>query len=57
MQVGSMPLKVGDLVHAGEQIGLVGSTGASTGAHLHFEIRVGGTTPTDPVVWMHAHLG
>lgn len=57
MQVGSMPLHVGDVVFAGEPIGLVGSTGASTGAHLHFEIRLGGTSPVDPVAWMHARLG
>jgi murein DD-endopeptidase MepM/ murein hydrolase activator NlpD len=57
MQVGSMRLKVGDVVYPGEVVGLVGSTGASTGAHLHFEIRVGGTTPVDPIAWMHAHLG
>ncbi|MHC5795723.1 M23 family metallopeptidase [Lacisediminihabitans sp. FW035] len=57
MQVGSMKLRVGDVVFAGEPIGLVGSTGASTGAHLHFEIRLGGTSPVDPVAWMHARLG
>lgn len=57
MQVGSMPLKVGDYVYPGEVVGLVGSTGASTGAHLHFEIRAGGTNPIDPITWMHAHLG
>nr|WP_231368749.1 M23 family metallopeptidase [Frigoribacterium sp. CG_9.8] len=57
MQVGSMPLSVGDTTFAGERIGRVGSTGASTGAHLHFEIRPGGTTPVDPVAWMRARLG
>lgn len=57
MQAGSMPLHVGDTVFTGELIGLVGSTGASTGAHLHFEIRAGGTIPVDPVAWMRARLG
>lgn len=32
-------VKVGDWVKRGHQIGLVGSSGASTGAHLHYEIR------------------
>lgn len=38
---------VGDWVTAGEQIGLGGSTGRSTGPHLHFEVRYKGY-PFDP---------
>lgn len=37
----------GDEIDGGDRIGLVGSTGAATGPHLHFEIRMNGVS-TDP---------
>jgi murein DD-endopeptidase MepM/ murein hydrolase activator NlpD len=40
--------RVGDPVTAGQVVGLVGSTGISTGPHLHFEVRLHGV-PIDPV--------
>lgn len=54
---GSMLLKTGDVVKVGQVIGQVGSTGMSTGPHLHFEIRLGGIngTKVDPLAWLYAN--
>jgi murein DD-endopeptidase MepM/ murein hydrolase activator NlpD len=53
----STSVSVGQSVGAGEQIGLSGSTGNSTGPHLHFEVR---TSPdygsdVDPVAYLRAN--
>jgi len=46
---------VGQHVETGDVLGLVGSTGATTGPHLHFEVRTGGNsfyTTYNPELWM-----
>ena len=42
------PCAKGSTVTAGQQIGKVGTTGGSTGNHLHFEVHEG-STPVDPL--------
>ncbi|HSS94695.1 MAG TPA: peptidoglycan DD-metalloendopeptidase family protein [Candidatus Dormibacteraeota bacterium] len=44
-------LSSGQIIARGDLIGYEGSTGWSTGAHLHFEIRVN-NDPRDPCIWL-----
>jgi murein DD-endopeptidase MepM/ murein hydrolase activator NlpD len=44
-------VKVGQRVNQGTPVGLEGSTGSSTGPHLHFELRIG-QKPVDPTPYL-----
>ena len=65
MRTGSVAVAPGDRVTCGQRLGQIGSSGCSTGAHLHFETRpVGGApstafdpfagmcSPTSPELWV-----
>ena len=44
----------GELVDVADPIGTVGSSGNSTGPHLHLEVRPDGGDPIDPMDWLRA---
>jgi murein DD-endopeptidase MepM/ murein hydrolase activator NlpD len=56
MQYGSLGVGLGDPVVRGQRLGSVGSTGSSTGNHLHFEIRPGGGDAINPFAWLLQHV-
>jgi len=54
-QLSEISVEVGDSVSAGEEIGLVGMTGAVPGSTLHFEVRVGENSyqaARNPELWL-----
>ncbi len=58
LATGSTRVKVGQRVSTGQRLGDVGSTGSSSGPHLHFEVWVGGWytggKPIDPLPLLKA---
>lgn len=56
MQHGSVRVVEGQAIKVGTILGLTGSTGMSTGPHLHFEIRLDGVTWVDPLEWLYANV-
>ncbi|WP_158100719.1 M23 family metallopeptidase [Streptomyces fradiae] len=53
----SLSVSAGQSVGGGQQIGLSGSTGNSSGPHLHFEVRTGPGygSDIDPVAYLRSH--
>jgi murein DD-endopeptidase MepM/ murein hydrolase activator NlpD len=51
----AITVTVGQRVTPGQPIGVEGSTGHSTGPHLHFEVHQGFyQNPVEPTLWLHA---
>lgn len=57
MQYGSLKVVAGQKVEVGDELGRVGNTGRSFGAHLHFELRLPSGQAIDPMPWLEEHAG
>jgi len=55
-RMSSLSVSVGDEIERGGVLGLVGSTGLSTGPHLHWELAVGGVL-VDGLRWLDGTQG
>lgn len=51
LEADSITVKKGDRIKQGAKLGIMGTTGASTGIHCHWEVR--GKVPVDPIAWMN----
>lgn len=52
---GSLAVRKGQRIQQGALLGKMGTTGASTGVHLHWETQVRGR-PIDPMIWAKTHI-
>ena len=51
MIAGSLAVKSGQKIKEGDVVGKMGTTGASTGVHLHWEVQIN-SIPVDPIKWL-----
>lgn len=52
MQAGSIRVEVGQVIDISTVVGQVGSTGRSTGPHLHLELKNSDYVSFDPILWL-----
>ena len=52
MHLSEFKVQEGNVVEEGQLIGIIGTTGRSTGPHLHFEVDIQGI-PVNPVTWLN----
>jgi len=51
MHLNEILISQGEKVESGQLIGIIGTTGRSTGPHLHFQVDIQGT-PVNPLTWL-----